>query len=192
MKKVYLGLFVAAFMISGCGTAGNASDSTTESSLRKEISKLEQQNTELQERVTAFEQLVEGFTTESAEEEQSATPTVFKIGESAEFNSGEKITVTEIKADDAVELQDKEEGEHPVVVTATVENTTSAPISYNTQVFDLYDGNDELARFDSSTYSNNIPHEIAGGKKATVVMHFGSKQGAPYSVSYGEATWSTN
>lgn len=191
MKKVYLGLFVAAFMISGCGTAENASESTTESSLRKEVSKLEQQNTELQERVTAFEQLMEGFTTES-EEEQSATPTVFKIGESAEFSSGEKITVTEIKADDAVELHDKGEGEHPVVVTATVENTTSAPISYNTQVFDLYDGNDELARFDSSTYSNNIPHEIAGGKKATVVMHFGSKQGAPYSVTYGEATWSTN
>lgn len=197
MKKVYLGLFVTAFVLGGCGSStDSASGSTTESSLRAEVSKLEEQNKELNERVETFEKLVEGFTTESSESFDEELPetsvSVFKLGESAEFSDGEKITVTEVRADDALTLNEKQDGEHPVVVTATIENVTTAPISFNCQVFDLYDGNDELARFDASTYSNNIPHEIAAGKKATVVMHFGSKQGAPYSVAYGEATWTTN
>ena len=115
--------------------------------------------------------------------------TTEKYGEPADFTTNERITVTEVKADDSVSLNDPKDGEHPVVVTAIVENTSNEPIDFNAQTFDLYDGNSELATFDASTYSNNIPNSIAGGKKATVVMHFSSKGNAPYSVTYGPATW---
>lgn len=189
MKKIALGLLFGTLVLTGCSN-GEANESTTESSLKAEVSKLQAQNKELKERITTFESIFEEDDQTTTEEtsEQPVSET-FKINTAATFESGEKITVTEIKANDAIKLNNKAEGEHPVAVMAVIENTTNAPIDVNVQQFDLYDADDEMCRFDSSTYSNNIPHELAVGKKANVVLHFGAKKGAPYSVTYGPATW---
>ena len=196
MKKVIFGVLFSALLLSGCsglnGQAGASNDSDlqdTVDSLTAENSKLKSENSELSERVANFENLFEGTSATQEDDNSASSASSFKYGESAEFTTKEKITVTEVKADDSVTLNDPKEGEHPVVVTAIVENTSNEPIDFNAQTFDLYDGNSELATFDASTYSNNIPHTIAGGKKATVIMHFSSKGNAPYSVTYGQATW---
>lgn len=199
MKKVIYGLLFATAVLSGCGgqggNGGTSNDSElqeTVDSLTAENSKLKSENSELSQRIEDFETL---FTSTSDTQDDSdsnssgSTSGSFKYGEAADFTSHERITVTEVKADDSVELMDVNEGEHPVVVTAIVENTSNEPIDFNAQTFDLYDGNFELANFDASTYGNNIPNSIAGGKKATVIMHFSAKGNAPYSVTYGPATW---
>lgn len=195
MKKIVLGLAFTSLVLGACSAAKEDSSSkaatTTESSLRKEVSDLKSENEELNKRVTVLKNMLDDSSTEESSDDTSeSVDGNVKIGEAVEFTSGESVTVTEVKADDSVSLHSAEEGEHPVIVTAVVENKTNSPIYFNAQTFDLYDGNDELARFDSSTYSNNIPNQIAGGKKATVIMNFGSKGSAPYSVTYGEATWS--
>ncbi len=196
MKKVVYGLLFATIVLSGCGgqggDAGGSNDSDlqdTVNSLTTENSKLKSENSELSERIANFENLFEGTSATQEDGSSSSSTSSFKYGEPADFTTNERITVTEVKADDSVSLNDPKEGEHPVVVTAIVENTSNEPIDFNAQTFDLYDGNSELATFDASTYSNNIPNSIAGGKKATVVMHFSSKGNAPYSVTYGPATW---
>lgn len=211
MKKVVYGLLMSALFLGACGSnnaedeyeydpfgstgthqsneesSTSTSDDTTESSLRQEISDLKSENEELNKRVTVLKNLIENSSTDDS---ASSTSGDVKINQSVDFTSGESITVTEVKADDSISLMAPQDGEHPVVVTAIVENKTSSPISFNAHTFDIYDGNNELGRLDANTYSNNIPNEIAGGKKATVVMYFGAKGNAPYSVTYGPATWS--
>lgn len=204
MKKIFtLGLsLLSLVLLTACGNSENslekdqsedASGKTnlqqTVDSLTEENSKLKSENTELSERVETFEKLFEGFPSSEEVSSDNDSTSYFKIGESASFTSSEKITVTEVRADDSITLSNPKEGEHPVIVTAVVENVSNEPIDFNAQTFDLYDGNSELANFDASTYSNNIPHSIAGGKKATIVMHFSSKGNAPYSITYGPATW---
>ena len=196
MKKVILGVLFSALLLSGCsgqnGQAGGSNDSDlqdTVDSLTTENSKLKSENSELSERIANFENLFEGTSATQEDGSSSSSTSSFKYGEPADFTTNERITVTEVKADDSVSLNDPKDGEHPVIITAIVENTSNEPIDFNAQTFDLYDGNSELATFDASTYSNNIPNSIAGGKKATVVMHFSSKGNAPYSVTYGPATW---
>lgn len=195
MKKIVLGLVFVSLFLGACSSNENSasakSNKTTESSLRKEVSDLKSENEELNKRVKVLTNMFDSSSTEeSSDESTESVDGNVKIGDSVEFSSGENITITEVKADDSISLNDAEEGEHPVKVTAIVENKTSEPLYFNAQRFDLYDGNDELSRFDSSTYSNNMPNQIAGGKKATVIIHFGSKGNAPYSATYGDATWS--
>gem|GEM_PF-1889750 len=190
MKKVVkFGLLVFSVAIFGACSSNNDSSKTV-SSLKKEISRLESENSDLQSRISAYESYSEETTEESEESEESSTETKeFNLGESATFTTGEKVTVTEVKSDDSVEMYDLKEGEHGVVVTAIVENTTTSPFSFNAQTFDLYDGNDEIGDFNASTYNNNIPSDIAAGKKATVIINFATKGNAPYYVTYGPATW---
>lgn len=202
MKKVVYGFLFVTLMLSGCasqsGNGGGSSSSNdselqdTVDSLTTENSRLKSENSELSQRIEDFETLFAG-TSDTQEDSGSSSAGSFsgsfKYGEAADFTSHERVTVTEVKADDSVELMDANEGEHPVVVTAIVENTSDEPIDFNAQTFDLYDGNFELANFDASTYGNNIPNSIAGGKKATVIMYFSAKGNAPYSVTYGPATW---
>lgn len=188
MKKylVFGLLTLSSLVLVSCGNS-NRDSSETIDSLKKENTKLKAENSELSERVTNFESI---FSTASSSESDSSNATSdFKIGEPASFSSNEIVTVTEVKADDSISLNDPKDGEHPVVVTAIIENSSNNVIDFNAQTFALYDGNSELANFDASTYGNNIPHEIAGGKKATIVMHFSAKGNAPYSVTYGPATW---
>lgn len=111
------------------------------------------------------------------------------LNESGAFQSGEKITVISVEDNTSLQLNENNVDEHPVVVTAEVENTRTSPIDFNAQSFDLYDAESQMGRFDSSTYSNNVPNSVAAGKKATVVIHFAAKGTGPYSVSYGDATW---
>lgn len=189
MKKVVLGLLFSSVLLVGCSTNEDASKlQETVDSLVKENSKLESENSELRQRIEYFETLPDE-TVPSEDENSQNSSGAFKYGESADFSSNERVTVTEVKADDSISLHEPIDGAHPVVVTATIENISNEPIDFNVQTFDLYDGDSELANFDASTYSNNIPDSIAGGKKATVVIHFASKGNAPYSVTYGPATW---
>ncbi|HAQ2179877.1 TPA: DUF4352 domain-containing protein [Enterococcus faecium] len=195
MKKVILGLVFTSVLLGACSTNKEATsakaNSTTESSLRKEVSDLKSENEELNKRVTELKNLIENSSTQDSSENNSDSASGnVKMGQAVEFTSGESITITEVKADDSISLMDPVDGEHPVVVTAIIENKTNSPISFNAHTFDIYDGNDELGRLDANTYSNNIPNEIAGGKKATVVMYFGAKGNAPYTIAYGPATWS--
>lgn len=198
MKKIVFSLVFSSLILGACGgnnasseSSTSMSDNTTESSLRQKISDLKSENEELNKRVTVLKNLIDNSSThDSSENDPDSASGNVKMGQAVKFTSGESITVTEVKADDSISLMNPVDGEHPVVVTAIVENKTDSPISFNAHTFDIYDGNDELGRLDANTYSNNIPNEIAGGKKATVVMYFGVKGNAPYSVTYGPATWS--
>lgn len=74
-------------------------------------------------------------------------------------------------------------------MTVTIENSTNSPISINPQYFSLYDTDSQIASFDSSSYSNDIPNSIAAGMKATFDINFSSKGDGPYTVSFGDALW---
>lgn len=194
MKKIVLGLFLSVsivVLLTGCSSG---TDETT-SSLREENTSLKKENTKLKKQVKASKSLLESLvgTTDSDEddstESNSSNSNQMSLNEPGTFQSGEKVTVLSIEDNPSLELHETSEGEHPVVVTAEIENTENEPIDFNAQSFSLYDADSQMGRFDASTYSNNMPHTIAGEKKATVIMHFAAKGTGPYSVSYGDATW---
>ncbi len=118
----------------------------------------------------------------------SSEDTAYSIGDTVEFEGGQKITVTDIKSS-SEGFNDSHPGQKAVDAYVTVENTTSQPLDFNVQEFSLYDSNDENAEFDSNTYQQDIPDTIAAGKKASLHIHFAAKTDAPYSISFGDAIW---
>ncbi|MQS53317.1 DUF4352 domain-containing protein [Companilactobacillus mishanensis] len=125
----------------------------------------------------------------NTDEENGTDSKETKFGESVEFKSGEKITVESAQDDNSIELQSAEDGEHPVTVKVTVQNTKSSPLDFNSQDFDLYDDNNEVATFDASTYLADIPDSIAAGKQASMTLNFASKGSGPYNVTFGNSIW---
>ncbi|MBU5366636.1 DUF4352 domain-containing protein [Enterococcus devriesei] len=193
MKKIVLGL-IATMAIVVLGGCSSGSDETT-SSLETQVSDLKTENSDLKKKVTAYEGLLGLDETDDSEEssdvkDSDPSSNELSLNEEGSFRSGEKISIKSIEENPNLELYEPKDGEHPVVVTATVENTSSSPLSFNSQAFDLYDGNSELCTFDASTYDNNIPNSIASGKKATVIIHYSAKGNGPYSVTFGNASWS--
>lgn len=193
MKKIVLGL-IATMAIVVLGGCSSGSDETT-SSLETQVSDLKTENSDLKKKVTAYEGLLGLDETDDSEEssdvkDSDPSSNELSLNEEGSFQSGEKISIKSIEENPNLELYEPKDGEHPVVVTATVENTSSSPLSFNSQAFDLYDGNSELCTFDASTYDNNIPNSIASGKKATVIIHYSAKGNGPYSVTFGNASWS--
>ncbi|MFP9055353.1 coiled-coil domain-containing protein, partial [Enterococcus faecalis] len=86
-------------------------NSTTESSLRKEVSDLKSENEELNKRVTELKNLIENSSTQDSSENNSDSASGnVKMGQAVEFTSGESITVTEVKADDSISLMDPVDG----------------------------------------------------------------------------------
>lgn len=202
MKKIMGSLLIVPLTLFVLGGCSSENTNETNSSLEKQVSELKTKNSDLQKKVSAYEGLLgigedeTGGSGESSEdylsdkEDSSSSSNELSLNEEGSFQSGEKISITSIEENQNLELYEPKDGEHPVVVTATVENTSSSPLSFNVQTFDLYDGNSELCTFDASTYDNNIPNSIAAGKKATVIIHYSAKGNAPYSVTFGDATWS--
>ncbi|MDT2759246.1 DUF4352 domain-containing protein [Enterococcus xiangfangensis] len=193
MKKIVLGL-IATMAIVVLGGCSSGSDETT-SSLETQVSDLKTENSDLKKKVTAYEGLLGLDETDDSEEssdvkDSDSSSNELSLNEEGSFQSGEKISIKSIEENPNLELYEPKDGEHPVVVTATVENTSSSPLSFNSQAFDLYDGNSELCTFDASTYDNNIPNSIASGKKATVIIHYSANGNGPYSVTFGNASWS--
>ncbi|MBM7711031.1 DUF4352 domain-containing protein [Enterococcus xiangfangensis] len=193
MKKIVLGL-IATMAIVVLGGCSSGSDETT-SSLETQVSDLKTENSDLKKKVTAYEGLLGLDETDDSEEssdvkDSDSSSNELSLNEEGSFQSGEKISIKSIEENPNLELYEPKDGEHPVIVTATVENTSSSPLSFNSQAFDLYDGNSELCTFDASTYDNNIPNSIASGKKATVIIHYSAKGNGPYSVTFGNASWS--
>lgn len=193
MKKIVLGL-IATMAIVVLGGCSSGSDETT-SSLETQVSDLKTENSDLKKKVTAYEGLLGLDETDDSEEssdvkDSDPSSNELSLNEEGSFQSGEKISIKSIEENPNLELYEPKDGEHPVIVTATVENTSSSPLSFNSQAFDLYDGNSELCTFDASTYDNNIPNSIASGKKATVIIHYSAKGNGPYSVTFGNASWS--
>lgn len=189
MKKYLFVLGVSILFIAGCSSNSNSDEV---SKLEKTISSLKKENSELDKKVTAFESLLNEFggnSDSSSESYNNSNSSTFPLNESLEFESGEIVTVQSIEDNPELQLHETTEGEHPVVVTAIIENAGSSPLRINSQNFSLYDNNSEIARFDASTYSNNIPNDIAAGMKATLVIHFSAKGNAPYSVTFGDAIW---
>lgn len=123
------------------------------------------------------------------EQKEDKNSKTFNIGETVEFNNGYKVTVNSIKEDNNHKLSDNNAGLKPVIVNITVENTTNEPVSFNSQSFSLYDKNDIITDHDSTTYSNNIPNNIAANKKAIVDIIYASKNSGPFSVSLGDVLW---
>lgn len=193
MKKIVLGL-IATMAIVVLGGCSSGSDETT-SSLETQVSDLKTENSDFKKKVTAYEGLLGLDETDDSEEssdvkDSDSSSNELSLNEEGSFQSGEKISIKSIEENPNLELYEPKDGEHPVIVTATVENTSSSPLSFNSQAFDLYDGNSELCTFDASTYDNNIPNSIASGKKATVIIHYSAKGNGPYSVTFGNASWS--
>lgn len=199
MKKIMGGLLVVPLSLALLGGCSSGGSDETNSSLETQVSELKTENSDLKKKVSAYESVLgidgdeSGEAEESSDDEggsSSSAANELSLNEEGSFQSGEKISITSIEENPNLELYEPKDGEHPVVVTATVENTSSSPLSFNSQTFDLYDGNSELCTFDASTYDNNIPNSIAAGKKATVIIHYSAKGNGPYSVTFGNATWS--
>ncbi|MCH4009772.1 DUF4352 domain-containing protein [Companilactobacillus sp.] len=129
------------------------------------------------------------YDSDDSDEDTSSDTGKTSFGESMEFQSGEKVTVESAEDDNSIELLDAKDGEHPVAVKVTVENTKSSPLDFNPNSFDLYDSQNEIAELNAETYDNNIPDSIAAGKQATMVFYYGAKGSGPYSVTFGNATW---
>lgn len=187
-KVLSLGIITSMILLSACS-------SSDLNKLKQENKDLKQENKELEKQIDAAKSLLEMYANPdtSIDEDDSdidnSTSKIFSLNESAEFNSGELVTITSIEDKPDLKLHDTNEGEHGVVVNLIVENKTSSPLDFNPQLFDLYNGDSEQARFDASTYSNNIPNSIAAGMKANVTIHFATTGAGPYTVSFGDVLW---
>lgn len=200
-KSVWFWLFIVAtiFAVGGWSTAQNVSSKysaskATAASFSKKSSKLAKEN-------KAFSSLFgssnddDDSSSDDADDSSSSSDSgsgdlyTGSVGDSMEFKSGEKVTVSKVVDDSGAPVQDMASGEHPVAVTVTVENTKSTPLDFNAQDFDLYDGQKEIGEFNAGTYGGNVPDSIAAGMKATMVLYFGAKNNGPYSITYGDYTW---
>lgn len=183
LSGVFVAIFIVTFFYIGYSSDNGSStgESATISSLKREVSSLKTDSKGAGS---------EGEGEESSESSNSGDNSrKGKLGETIEFTSGEKVTVSNVVDDPSAHVNDMPAGENPVVVTVTVENTKSTPLEFNAQRFSLYDGNDVAGDFNSGTYHADIPDDIAAGKKATIQITFGAKAKGPYSVSYGDFTW---
>jgi len=150
--------------------------------LNKKYKKLKKENSD------AVNGLSDLFSDDDSEDDDDIPSTTWNIGDTVEFKSGEKVTVTAIK-DSTMGLIDSHTGTKAVDAYVTVENTTNQPLDFNVQNFTIYDSNDENGEFDANTYEQDIPNSIAAGKKASIYVHFAVKTGGPYSVTFGDVTW---
>lgn len=129
------------------------------------------------------------FENEETEESTSSNDSSYSLGEAVEFNDNSKITVNTINEAPAIDMYDVPDGYTKVVLDVTIENIGTTPLDVNSQRFSVYDSNLEIGEFNASTYSNNIPNEIAAGMKANLVIHFTTKSKGPFSISYADAVW---
>lgn len=188
MKKIVItgATITLALALVGCGSNASSNDA-------EKISSLKSQNSSLKVRISSLKEeneiLDNDDSNEDFDDSDSSNSHVLKFGESAEFESGEKITVNSAKDVSNVELMEAEDGQTGVAVSITVENTKSSPIEFNAQNFSLYDGKDVNANFDANSYSNNIPDDIAAGMKATFTIYFDVTTKGEYSVAFGDAIW---
>lgn len=186
MKKVVLGLGIvlSIMILGGCASENKSTADSTIASLKKE-------NATLSSKVEVYEGVfgTKDSYDNSSSSSESKSESRFPLGKAVTFQSGESVTVEDIKQNKELELNDKKEGEIPVVVTVMIENTTSSPLSVNAQYFSLYDTDSQIANFDSSSYRNDIPNSIAAGMKATFDIYYSSKGDGPYTVSFGDALW---
>ena len=185
MKKSLLVGFslMSALLLASCSSSTSQSsskDASKISSLKSEVSSLKAQ---LSDSSNDDEESSE------SDDSDSQTTHTGKIGDTMEFETGEKVTVSKVADDASAPVQDMADGEHAVDVTLTVENTKSTLLDFNAQNFDLYDGQKEIAEFNAGSYSGNIPNSIAAGMKATMTIYFGAKNSGPYSVTFGDYTW---
>lgn len=181
LSGTFVAVFIVTFFLIGNYSDGDSSnkETATVSSLKSEISSLK---SSAQETDTDDEDASESSNSDSDSRKG-------KLGETIEFTSGEKVTVSNVQDDPSAKVNDMAAGENPVVVTVTIENTKTTPLEFNAQRFSLYDGNDVAGDFNSGTYYADVPNDIAAGKKATVQIVFGAKAKGPYSVTYGDFTW---
>lgn len=186
MKKTLFGMItiLCLVMLSACANEKKSTADSTIDSLKKE-------NATLSSKVKVYEDIfgAENSSESSSSDSNSTSETRFPLGKALKFQSGEEVTVENIKQNKELQLNDAKSGEIPVVVTVMIENSTNSPISINPQYFSLYDTDSQIANFDSSSYGNDIPNSIAAGMKATFDINYSSKGDGPYTVSFGDALW---
>ncbi|WP_251933749.1 DUF4352 domain-containing protein [Latilactobacillus sakei] len=188
-KDVWFWLFVVTLLL-GSGFAHGSIKNANK------VDNLTAKNKKLSKKAKSYDLLQNLYSASSNSSDEdsnddnsdSSNSETFKLGESIEFKSGEKVTVNSI-SDSSVALQEASADEHAVAVNVTVENTGSSPLDFNAQEFDLYDSDNEISDFNAITYENNIPNSIAAGKKATIDIIYGAKKSGKYAVTYGDATW---
>lgn len=121
---------------------------------------------------------------ETNEDSSKSSESTFKIGETANFNSGLSLTI------DSVENSSEEpNGEiqgHLVKVSFTIENNTGDTTDFNSNLIALYDGQKLKAELDSKDYYSE---DIANGMKSSGVAFYDSKNDGPYTLIVGAATF---
>lgn len=185
-KDVWFYLFVVVALFSIFMLVGASSLVDDNDAQAVKIKKQKKEIKGLTSALNAFTSDNSGDDDDYASDDESDGKTL-SYSEPATFDSGEKITINSVK--DGGTLAKPKPGEHAVTLNVTVENTKSDPLDFNPQNFDVYDSNDELTEFDANTYDSNVPHSIAGSKKATMDIIFGAKNHGPYSVTFGDVTW---
>lgn len=118
------------------------------------------------------------------EKSQESTDNLGKIGDTAEFSSGVRITL------DAIELSDEEPNgtinNNFVRVDFTIDNQFSEPVSFNGHNVELYDGERNKSELNAKSFYTET---IASGMKDSGSVYFDSKAEGPFTVIIGDATW---
>lgn len=117
----------------------------------------------------------------------------YSIGDTADYKDGTSVTVTAIKEDETLELEDVPKGYKKVAVSITFVNNSTSSVSIDTEDFYLYDSADNYG--DLNTYTDSkgsVPDTIEAGEKASFKIYYTIPKAEPYMLSYGDAYWLTD
>lgn len=116
--------------------------------------------------------------------DDSSSEVTFEIGETAYFESGLEIAITEITLSD--EKPNGEIDHNFVRVDFTVDNQTNEEFRFTAHELELYDGERNKAELNSKNYYSET---IASGMKGNGSAYFDSRSTEPFTVIIGPAIW---
>ena len=126
--------------------------------------------------------------TEPSSSSENFVASVYEIGDEAEFKNHLKVKVNSIDSAPNWELNGNE-GKKPYKVSVSITNDGSSSQDFNIHDFSFYDGQNNVANIDASSYSNDIPNQINASQSFNVDIYIGSNNDGPFTVTYGDATW---
>lgn len=115
---------------------------------------------------------------------QEKTNDNFTIGETAYFESGIEITVTNVTTTD--ELPNGDIFGNFVRVDVVIDNQTGEALDFNGHLVELYDGDRNKAELNSKDF---FSESIASGMKANGSVYFDSIEEGPFTVIIGAGIW---
>lgn len=120
---------------------------------------------------------------------EASSPSRLKIGDPVTTKLGNEMTVTAIKENAPIKLDDAKNGETALEVDLMLTNKGECVQDFNPSDLAVFDSQNDTLNLDSVTYGNDIPH-IAPGITAKIKLYYDNSGKGPYNVAYGNAVWS--